>query len=190
MADPGHGDRAAGERVSERTARRTLLEARIRASDRIAAEETGARAREAQLESAAAFAELVRWHRADVRDRLGHIAYGDTEAVITCDGRPVRLLQRHDDPLDERASGWLLCSVGDQSDAQPLTGRRLPTAVHAALLAATGSSEDDELVAAVEAPRAMALAAALDRVCDQIAGDAANGHPPFAPGGIAGPPTG
>jgi hypothetical protein len=55
-----------GAEVRDRTARRKLLEAKLRASDAIAATQTGARAREAQRESAVAFEELVRWHRADV----------------------------------------------------------------------------------------------------------------------------
>jgi hypothetical protein len=131
----------------------------------------------------------VRRHRADVRERLGHIAYSDTEAVITYDGRPLQLLQRHDDPADEEASGWLLCSIGDQSDTQPLAGAPVPAALDAALLAATGLYADDEHIAGVDAPQTMALAAALDRICDRIASDAANGCPPFAPGGIAGPLT-
>jgi hypothetical protein len=131
----------------------------------------------------------VRRQRADVRERLGHIAYSDTEALITYDGRSVQLLQRHDDPADEEASGWLLCSIGDQSNTQPLAGPPLPAALDAALLAATGLYADDEHVAGVDAPRTMALAAALDRLCDRIASDAANGCPPFAPGGIAGPLT-
>jgi hypothetical protein len=175
--------------VSERTAQRMLLEAKIRAYDLIAATQAGARAHEARREGAAAFDELVRWYRADVRDRLGHVAYCDTEAVITYDGRPVQLLQRHNDPADEEASGWLLCSIGDQSKSGPLAGRQLPAALRAAILTATGLYGDGEPVAGVDAPRTMALAAALDRVCDQIAGDAAKGHPPFAPGGIAGSPT-
>jgi hypothetical protein len=174
--------------VSERTNRRMLLEAKIRAYDLIAATRTGARAHQARRESAAAFDELMRWHRADVRDRLGHIAYCDTEAVITYDGRPVQLLQRHDDPADEHASGWLLCSLGDQSNSQPLTGPQLPAALDATILA-VGGLYDEELIVGVDAPQTMALAAALDRVCDHVASDAAKGHPPFAPGGIAGPPT-
>jgi hypothetical protein len=133
------------------------------------------------------WSELVRRHRADVRDRLGHIAYDDTEAVITYDGRPVRLLQRHDDPADEDASGWLLCSVGDQSTTEPLTGPHPSGALDYAILVAT-SPDDDELIAGVDAPQTMALAAALDIVCDRIATDIAKGHPPFTPGGIAGPP--
>jgi hypothetical protein len=141
-----------------------------------------------ELVDAAAFDELVRWHRADVRDRLGYIAYCDTEALITCDRRPVQLLQRHDDPAEEEASGWLLCSMGDQSRTEPLTGRQLPAALDAAILAATGVY-DEELIAGVDAPQTMALAAALDRVCERIASDAAKGCPPFAPGGIAGPPA-
>jgi hypothetical protein len=175
--------------VSERTARRMLLEAKIHAYDLIAATQTGARASEARRDSAAASNELVRWYRADVRDRLGYIAYCDTEAVITYDGRPVQLLQRHNDPADDEASGWLLCSLGDQSNAQPLTGPQLPAALQAAILAATGLYGDGEHVAGVDAPRTMALAAALDHVCDRVASDAAEGHSPFAPGGIAGPAT-
>jgi hypothetical protein len=175
--------------VSERTARRMLLEAKIHAYDLLAATQNGARAREAQRGSASAFDELVRWHRADVRDRLGHIAYCDTEAVITYEGRPVQVLQRHNDPADEEASGWLLCSIGDQSSSSRLSGPQLPAGLRAAILTATGLYGDGEIVAGVDAPRTMALAAALDRVCDHIAGDAARGYPPFAPGGIAGPPT-
>jgi hypothetical protein len=176
--------------VCERTVQRMLLEARIRAYDLIAATQTGAHAREAQRGSAAAFDHLVRWHRTDVRDRLGHIAYCDTEAVITYDGRPVQVLQRHNDPADDEGSGWLLCSIGDQSASGRLTGPRLPDALRAAILDATGLYGDGEIVAGVDAPQTMALAAALDRVCDHIATDAARGHPPFAPGAIAGPPPG
>jgi hypothetical protein len=175
--------------VSERTARRMLLEAKIREYELIAATQTGARARDARRASAGALHELVRWHRADVRDRLGHIAYSNTEAVITYDGRPVQVLQRHNDPADEEASGWLLCSIGDQSRTQPLTGPPVPAALDAALQAAAGLYADDEVIAGVDAPQTMALAAALDRVCDHIASDAANGCPPFGPGGIAGPLT-
>jgi hypothetical protein len=137
-----------------------------------------------------AFDELVRRHRADVADRLGHVAYCDTEAVITYDRRPVRLLQRHNDPADDEGSGWLLCSLGDQSSAKPLTGPKLPATLEAAIVAATGVyGDDEELVAGVDAPRTMALAAALDRVRERIAADAARGRSPFAPGGIAGPPA-
>jgi hypothetical protein len=171
------------------TARRIELETKLRASDVIAATQTGARRRAARRASAATFAELVRWHRADVRDRLGHVAYCDTEAVITFDGRPVQLLQRHDDPAEEEASGWLLCSLGDQSASGRLTGPRLPAALQAAILDVTGLYGDGEIVAGVDAPQTMALAAALDRVCERIAADAARGHPPFAPGGMAGPPA-
>jgi hypothetical protein len=174
--------------VCERTAQRMLLEARVRAYDLIAATQAGAHALDAQRGSAAAFDHLVRWHRTDVRDRLGHIAYCDTEAVITYDGRAVQVVQRHNDPADDEASGWLLCSIGDQSASGRLTGPRLPAALRATILDATGLYGDGEIVAGVDAPQTMALAAALDRVCDHIAADAARGHPPFAPGGIAGPP--
>jgi hypothetical protein len=144
---------------------------------------------EARQGSAAAFDEIVRRHRADVRDRLGYIAYCDTEALITYDGRPVQLVQRHNDPADDEASGWLLCSIGDQSGAEPLTGPQLPAGLQAEILAATGLYGDGEPIVGVDGPRTMALAAALDRVCDRIASDAAKGCPPFAPGGIAGPPA-
>ncbi|HEV7885898.1 MAG TPA: hypothetical protein VGO81_20160, partial [Solirubrobacteraceae bacterium] len=174
--------------VCERAAQRMLLEARIRAYDLIATTQTGTHAREAQRGRAAAFDHLVRWHRTDVRDRLGHIAYCDTEAVITYDGRPLQVLQRHNDPADDEGSGWLLCSIGDQSASGRLSGPRLPAALRATILDATGLYGDGEIVAGVDAPQTMALAAALDRVCDHIAADAARGHPPFAPGAIAGPP--
>jgi hypothetical protein len=174
--------------VCERTVQRMLLEARVRAYDLIAATQTGAHALDAQRGSAAALDHLVRWHRVDARDRLGHIAYCETEAVITYDRRPVQVVQRHNDPADDEASGWLLCSIGDQSTSGRLTGPRLPAALRATILDATGLYGDGEIVAGVDAPQTMALAAALDRVCDHIAADAARGRPPFAPGGIAGPP--
>ena len=146
-------------------------------------------ARDARRARAQAFDERLRRHRGNARDRLGYMPCGTTEAVITYDGRPVQLLQRHDDPADEDASGWLLCSMGDQSDTPPLSEPPEPAALDAALLAATGLYADDEHVAGVDAPQTMALAAALDRVCDRIAADAVNGCGPFAPGGMAGPLT-
>jgi hypothetical protein len=175
--------------VSGWTAQRMLLEAKVRAYDLMAATQNGARARAAQRESAAAFEDLVRWHRADARDRLGHVAYCDTEALITYDGRPVQLLQRHNDPADDEGSGWLLCSIGDQSACGRLTARQLPAPLRATILDVTGLYGDGEIIAGVDAPQTMALAAALDRVCDHIAVEAASGRPPFAPGGIAGPPA-
>jgi hypothetical protein len=51
-----------------------------------------------------------------------------------------------------------------------------------------GADVDVELVAPPDATMSAALGLARDVDCDHIvATDAAKGHPPFAPGGIAGP---
>lgn len=197
--------------VSEPTARRMLLEAKIRAYDLLASTDSSARRREARTVSdhhkrlrrrtdeadlqvtdvqqghpvrAKAFEQLVRWHR----ERLGHMIHSDDAAFIIFDGRALRLLSRSDDPSSEQARGWYLWGLGDQGHTEPLTGPRLPPGLLQAALLATGDDADGQLVAPADEPIASALAAALDAVCERIAGDTSRGVSPFAPGGIAGPP--
>jgi len=172
--------------VSERTARRMLLEAKRQAFDFVA-NEPGAEAADVRSVAAEVFEELTAWHMTDVRERLGHVAYSDTEAFITFDGRPVQLLLRTDDQVDDEARGWFLWNVGDQSSTVSLAGPRLPAGLHASLLAASGLCGGGDLVADLQSDAPAAIAAALDCVCHTIATDSAKGYPPFARGGIAGP---
>jgi hypothetical protein len=180
-------NRTLPEGVSERTGRRLLLEAKVRAYDAIAERASGARRRDAVQQSTEAFEQLVAWHRADVRERLGHISYDVGETFITLDGRAVRLLTRSLDFVDEDARGWYLWSLGDQSNTQPLPSPQLPAALIAKAVAGAGGAGGDFLADADVDVNA-ASAQALDLVCDYIATDAAKGFAPFGPGGIAGPP--
>lgn len=113
--------------VSERAATRTLLEAKVRANDLIAAGARGARKHEAAVLSAQAFGQLVEWHLVDVRESLGHVVLpaafpGDlsSEAHITCDGKIVRLLRRIEASVDGTViaeGAWLLWPLDDSHSA-------------------------------------------------------------------------
>jgi len=159
--------------VSERVGRRMLLEAKLAANDAIAQRSSGDEARRARQLGAEAFDELVDWHRADVRERLGHVAYSHDEAFVTVDGRAIAQLQRSVVAGDPDATGWFVWSVGDQSEADPVSGLALSPALLAAAGHMAGFATDSfsEFVAAVDAPLSAAAAAALDTICASIASD-------------------
>ena len=119
---------------------------------------------------------------ADICSRLGrHIADSERGAVITLDGRPLWLLAQSDaDPLSHQA-GWFLWGVTDDPavrSSPPRDGGA--EIVHADKLIVAVGAARGERVAAPDVTLGVALPAALQRVCSEIA----DGAPPAAPGGL------
>jgi hypothetical protein len=172
--------------VTERYARRRLLEEKVALYDAMRREAKTRQALADALEHGEhAFNELVDCHRADLRERLGH-GRADDVVVITLDGRPVQVLAHADDPTDEQVRGWWLWDVSDHGTAPK--GYELNLDVWRAARPVLGLGPG-EFLADADVDDNAAIAAALDAVCDHIATDAAKGFTPFGPGGIAGPPA-
>jgi len=168
--------------VSERYARRRLLEAKLALYDAMRAE--SARVDDDAGEQAArAFTELVQIRTEETRERLairwsadeGVIALHDrcsshNGAVITLHDRPVAVLARSSDPVDPEARGWWLWGVGDDGQADDRGG-------------AWSQLVDEDL----DVQREHLEHTAIEALAAWIGSDQAKGTDPFAPGGIAGP---
>lgn len=189
--------------VSERRARRTLLERKIESFDLIAQRASGKAAREARAKSSEAFVELVAWHREDLDRRLA--VDGLEEPTLegyrfTLDGRPVSDLQfAAEGSADD--TGWFLWSVDaaafDGAPGKPVQWLGDPWPLEVAgvdvdALGEIGRQEGREALHAearrvAERTRSQALVTARGEVLSHLASDLAKGVGPFDQGGIAGP---
>lgn len=170
-----HGDFGSGpdlpQGVSERAARRLLLEARIELYGLQMPTERD-RVRKAELVTLydRDVDDLRQWHRDDLADRLAANEQDADRVVITLDNRPVAAVERHQPPGDDaQEAGWFLWGV--EADGS------------------TDASSAPQLVAEVQAFAASAGAAAAEHVTWHIASDLVKGVGPFDIGGIAGPPS-
>jgi hypothetical protein len=162
-------DSALPDGVTERQARRLLLERRLRLADHVARTATGTLKRQSQDLAAQTWDELLAWHREDLAERVTGQWASETEAWVLLDVRHrLAHLWRVTDPGVDGGPGWY-CS-------------------HPALLEPGGADVwlDEEPVAGVDASRDVALRAAIARVVDHAAGDQAKGVGPLDAGGIAG----
>jgi len=99
--------------VSERAARRVLLERKIEAFDTIARRDSGRTARDARVQAGEAFEQLVVWHREDLDRRLTAAPLDDsaTEGYrFDLDERPVAQLEFTAEGSHED-TGWFLWSI-------------------------------------------------------------------------------
>lgn len=117
--------------VTERAARRILLEHKVRAFDLIAERDTGANATKARGQSSEAYEQLIAWHREDLEQRItagpigfeirdlasgGQIAEG---SWFLLDGRPIAELGFSAEGSTED-TGWLLWDIdADAYDRAP-----------------------------------------------------------------------
>ena len=187
------GDLPAG--VSERTARRVLLERKLEAFDMIARRDSGRTARDARVQAGEAFEQLVAWHREDLDRRLTAAPLDDsaTEGYrFYLDERPVAQIEfaaqgSHED------TGWFAWSIDTTAfEASPdELGRWLgdPWPVDVAgvdvdgivTAAATHDRPSMRAQAAVVAQRTRsdALHAARAQLLGDLASDLAKGASPF-----------
>jgi hypothetical protein len=108
--------------VSERQARRVLLERKIAAFDLIAERETRQAARDARAHAAEALEQLVAWHRQDLDERLTVDAAADASIEgyrFALDGRPVAELFFTAEGSAED-TGWFRCAIDDRAPASPI----------------------------------------------------------------------
>ncbi len=139
------GDRELPDGVSDREARRVLLERKVRTYELLAATgPSGVGRKDARREADEAIDDLERWHESDLRDRLGYHAPDDGPVSITLDGKAIATLQHLDQPTADGPAGWYRTS--------PETG---------------GPSM---LVADVGAGKSVAIAGALDHLTLELAG--------------------
>lgn len=169
-----HGEFGSGpdlpKGVSERAARRQLLEARI---ELYALQMRTERDRVRKAELITLYDrdvdDLKQWHREDLVDRVTATEHSPDRVVIAVDNRPVATVERHQPPgghVDE--TGWFVWGVEADGSTDAFRGPY-------------------DLVAEVEASPAAAGVAGLERVTSDIASDLVKGVGPFDPGGIAGP---
>ena len=187
------GDLPAG--VSERAARRVLLERKLEAFDMIARRESGRTGRDARVRAGEAFEQLVVWHREDLDRRLtaAPLDDGATEGYrLYLDERPVAQLEFTAEGSHED-TGWFLWSIDTTAfEASPdelsrWLGDPWPVDVPGV--------DVDELVAAAATPdrpslraqatvvaqrtRSDALHAARAQLLGDLASDLAKGAGPF-----------
>jgi hypothetical protein len=189
--------------VSERRARRTLLERKVEAFGLVASREHGAGARAARTQASAAWEELVTWHREDLEPRVtvDSVQNAGLEGYrFALDGRQVADLQFAAEGGDED-TGWFLWSIDAQafeaSPDTPLTWLGDPWPVDVAgvdvdALVKLGREHGREalLVEArrvAQRTRAGALTAVRAQLLTGLASDLAKGVRPFELGGTAGP---
>ena len=187
------GDLPAG--VSERAARRVLLERKVEAFDMIARRDSGRTARDARVQAGEAFEQLVAWHREELDRRLTAAPLDDsvTEGYRFClDERPVAQLEftaegSHDD------TGWFLWSIDTTAfEASPdelsrWLGDPWPVDVPGVdvdeLVAAAATQDRLSLRAqatvVAQRTRSEALHAARAQLLGDLASDLAKGAGPF-----------
>lgn len=154
--------------VTERYARRRLLEAKLALYDAMRADSSWAGS-DAGEQAAHAFVELVALRTEEVHEILTIRWRTDDEATIALRERPVAILARSHD-RDPETRGWWLWGVDDDGHADD-RGGAWPELV------------DDDL----EREREHIEHVALTRIAESIGSDQAKGTGPFDPGGIAGP---
>jgi hypothetical protein len=187
------GDLPAG--VSERAARRVLLERKLEAFDMIARRDSGRTARDARVQAGEAFEQLVAWHREDLDRRLTAAPLDDsaTEGYrFYLDKRPVAQIEFTAEGSHED-TGWFLWPIDTTAfEAAPdelssWLGDPWPVDVPGV--------DVDELVAAAATPdrpslraqatvvaqrtRSDALHAARAQLLGDLASDLAKGPGPF-----------
>jgi hypothetical protein len=188
--------------VSERHARRLLLEHKIEAFDLIAARKSGQPARDARAHATEAFQELVAWHRDDLEPHLSVDSVTDAELEtyrFALHGRPVAELAFTAEGSDED-TGWFRWSIDAQAfetepDAVWWLGDPWPVEVAGVdvdELVTIGRQNGRQAVLAaagdvVQRTRATALACARSELLGTLASDLAQGVGPFESGGLAGP---
>lgn len=147
-------DRDLPDGVTEREAKRVLLERKIEVYGQIA--ETGPSKlgrTDAREQADRALNDLRAWHREEVRDRVGYRDGPDDTIVLTLDGTAQRVLKRTEDP---KTPGWIsLQALPD--------GRVDPALEHVPddLLAFKGLAPD--------AARPAAISAAIDELVNDLA---------------------
>jgi hypothetical protein len=175
--------------VSERQARRLLLERKLAAFDLIAERETGQAARDARAQAAEAVEQLVAWHRQDLDERLTVEAAADASIEgyrFALDGRPVAELFFTAEGSAED-TGWFRCAIdaaafeAASADMWRWIGDPWPldvAGVDAEELAELGRRDGrsamlDEARAVVERTRSQALAVARGDLLNDLASDLA-----------------
>jgi len=156
--------------VSERAARRLLLEARLELYA-LQMQTERDRVRKAELVTLydRDFDDLKQWHREDLADRLTASEHNADRVVIALDDRPVATVERHQPPggdVDE--TGWFVWGVEPDGSTDAASGPYDP-------------------VAEADASAGSAGIAAVEYVTNYIASDLVKGVGPFDPGGLAGP---
>jgi len=156
--------------VSERAARRLLLEARIELYLLQMRTERD-RVRKAELVTLydRDFDDLKQWHREDLADRITATEHSPDKVVIALDSRPIATVERHQPPggdVDE--TGWFIWGVEADGSTDAASGPY-------------------DLVVDVDASPGAAGVAAVEYLTSYIATDLVKGVGPFDPGGLAGP---
>ena len=155
--------------VSERYARRRLLEVKLALFDTMRAESTTLDA-DAREQAARVFEELVELRTAETREQLTLSWSSNDEASIAMRDRAVAVLARTTD-RDPEIRGWWLWGVDEDGRADD-RGGAWPQLI------------DDDL----DAEREHLEHAAVEEIAKWIGSDQAKGVGPFDHGGIAGPP--
>jgi hypothetical protein len=195
-------DRSLPAGVSERRARRVLLERKLEAFTLIAARESGKTARDALAQRDATWDELVASHRAELDEQLTVDGLEDprTEGYrFALDGRPVADLQfaAEGSPDD---TGWFLWAIDatayEQAPEQPLRWLGDPWPLDVAgvdvdALVALGREQGRKALHAegrhvAQRTRSQAITRARAELLAHLASDLAKGVAPFADGGLAG----
>ncbi len=195
-------DESLPEGVSERRARRILLERKLKAFDLIARRETGKAARDARAQSMQAFDELVAWHREDLDRRLAVDGLEDAALEgyrFTLDGRPVAQLEFTAEGSAED-TGWFVFSIDTAAVVaapdEPLRWLGDPwplevSGVGVDALAELARREGRDALRAearqvAQRTRSQALAVARRELLGDLASDLAKGMGPFDRHGVAG----
>ena len=155
--------------VTERYARRRLLEAKLALYDAMRADSSSTDS-DARAQAAHAFEQLVEIRTEEAREILAIRWNSDDEATIVLRQRPVAILARSHDSVDPETRGWWLWGVDDDGQADD-RGGAWPELV------------DDDL----ERAREHLEHAALTQIAHWIGSDQAKGTGPFDAAGIAGP---
>jgi hypothetical protein len=197
-------DRELPPGVSERRARRMLLEAKVEAFGPIVRRESGAGKRDAQAQYEEAWNQLVAWHREDLEPRLTVDSIQEDAGLeayrFMLDDRPIAELAFTAEGSQED-TGWFVCSIDtaafEASPDTPLTwlGEPWPVDVAAGdvdeLVGLARREGRDAMRAAagdvVQRSRLAALTAARMQLLGDLASDLAKGLGQVGSGGTAGP---
>lgn len=163
-------DRNLPSGVSERTARRMLLEAKIEAyrAQLTDTPKTTERHRELVHLLDGSVGDLIAWHRDDLAPRL--VAEAEPDVVrLRLDDRPVAFVERHNPPTgpDDEDAGWWVWPADGDGHADASKGTHW------------------WLCEVVEPPGKVAERARVE-ILQSLATDLTKGVEPFSPGGFAG----
>jgi hypothetical protein len=190
--------------VSERQARRLLLERKVEAFGLIMRRESGHQKRDALAQHDEAWDHLVAWHREDLEQRLTVDSVEDAGLEgyrFALDGRPVARLAFT--VTGDEDTGWHLLSIDAAAfEAAPedwwrwagdpwpveIAGAQIEIERLVQIKREQGTSAlFDAARPVVQRTRAAALAAARLQLLGDLASDLAKGVDPFDPSGMAGP---